>query len=63
LKAGRLDEAIADYDRAIAINPKFAAALYGRAQAKRQKGDASGADADQAAARALDPAIEQNFGK
>jgi tetratricopeptide (TPR) repeat protein len=61
LKAGRLDEAIADYDRAIAITPKFAAALYGRAQAKRQKG--AGADADQAAARALDPAIEQNFGK
>ena len=36
---GRLDEAIAEYEQALAMDPKFADALHGLAQAYHAKGD------------------------
>ena len=37
LKLGKYDEAIADYDRALALDPRMATSLYGRAVAKTRK--------------------------
>jgi tetratricopeptide (TPR) repeat protein len=37
LKLGKYDEAIADYDRALALDPRMATSLYGRAIAKTRK--------------------------
>jgi tetratricopeptide (TPR) repeat protein len=45
-KNGDLDGAIADFDRAIELNPKDDAPYYNRAQAKSLKKDAAGALAD-----------------
>jgi tetratricopeptide (TPR) repeat protein len=36
---GKLDEAIAEYNRALELEPKFADALHGLAQAYHAKGD------------------------
>jgi tetratricopeptide (TPR) repeat protein len=36
---GRLDEAIADFDKALALDPHFAGAHYNRASAAKAKGD------------------------
>ena len=52
LRLSRLDEAIADYDAALKLNPKMAASLYGRGLAKQKNGDQAGGDADIAAAKA-----------
>jgi hypothetical protein len=35
--------------------------LYGRGLAKRRNGDATGGDADMAAAKALDPDVEKRM--
>ena len=43
---GDLDGAIADYNRAIELNPKYASAYYNRGNAKEAKGDLDGAIAD-----------------
>jgi tetratricopeptide (TPR) repeat protein len=59
LKLSQLDDAIADYEAALKLNPKFAAALYGRGLAKQMKG--SDGDADIAAARAIRPDIAERF--
>jgi tetratricopeptide (TPR) repeat protein len=45
-KNGDLDGALADFDRAIELNPKDDAPYYNRAQTKRLKKDAAGAIAD-----------------
>src|SRR5262249_6295688 len=46
LKLGKYDESIADYDRALALDPRLATSLYGRAMAKVRKSplDASAKD-------------------
>lgn len=44
-------------ERALAVNPKAADALYLRGQVRAELGDAEGAAADQAAAVALDPTL------
>ena len=53
MKLGRLDEAIADFDAALKIEPKLASSLYGRGLAKLKKGDRTGADADMVTAKAI----------
>jgi tetratricopeptide (TPR) repeat protein len=64
LKAGRLDAAIADYDAALgAGEAKRATALYGRAIARQRKGDAAGAAADVAAARAIQADIADEMAR
>jgi tetratricopeptide (TPR) repeat protein len=63
LKLNRLDDAIADYDAALKINPKQVGALYGRGLAKQKKGDQAGGDADIAAAKAIKATIAEEFTK
>jgi tetratricopeptide (TPR) repeat protein len=43
---GDLDGAIADYNRALELNPKYATAWQNRSVAKRAKGDVDGSNAD-----------------
>ena len=52
---GNLDQAIADYDQAIALDPQFALAYYNRGLAYYGKGDLDRAIADYDEAIALDP--------
>lgn len=55
---GRLDEAIADFDAAIRLDKHYAMSRYGRGLARLRKGDAAGAAADIAAAKAQRDDIE-----
>ena len=57
LKKGHCSKAVPAYGEALKINPKLAAALYGRGLCERQNGNATAAQADLAAALAADPAI------
>jgi tetratricopeptide (TPR) repeat protein len=64
-KNGDLDGAMADFDRAIELNPKDDAPYYNRAQANRLKKDAAGAIADYTRAIELgstNPAAYNNRG-
>jgi tetratricopeptide (TPR) repeat protein len=64
-KNGDLDGAIADFDRAMKLNPKDDAAYYNRAQARRLKNDTAGAIADYTKAIELgstNPAAYNNRG-
>jgi hypothetical protein len=54
----KMPAAIADFDCAVALNPKLAPAFFGRAVAKERLGDEAGAARDYAAARAIDADIE-----
>jgi tetratricopeptide (TPR) repeat protein len=63
LRLGRFDAAIADYDVVLARYPKIPETLYGRGLAKRGKGDATGAAADIAAAKAVKPDIAEVFAR
>jgi tetratricopeptide (TPR) repeat protein len=53
LKAGRLDDAIADFDAALKDDPRLPRALYGRGIARQRKGEREEAKADVAAAIAI----------
>ncbi len=52
LRLGQFDTALADFNAALQINAKLAGSLYGRSLAKQNSGDATGAAADLAAAKA-----------
>ncbi len=54
--------ALADYNAALALNPSKASSLYGRGIARQILGDAA-ADADLAAAKAMQPGIDEQFSK
>jgi len=54
-KKGDLNGAIADYDQAIRIGPKFSVPYYSRGMAKQKKGDLNGALADYNQAIQLNP--------
>ena len=54
---GKYDEAIADYNAALADRPEEGRSLYGRGMAKRRKGDYAEGNVDIAAARAIRPNI------
>ena len=60
---GRYDEAIADYDAALQIDPNKVASLYGRGMAKRRKGDYAGGNTDIAAAKAVKPNVVAEFAR
>jgi tetratricopeptide (TPR) repeat protein len=65
LRLGRQDDAIADFDAVLKIDPKLAASLYGRGLAKLRKGDEPGAKIDLAAAKAIQgniPEFHARFG-
>ncbi|QMW24242.1 tetratricopeptide repeat protein [Sandaracinobacteroides saxicola] len=61
LRLGRLDEAIADYGKALAQEPDQAESLYGRAVAWARKGERAKSDADAAAAIKRDPKVKERF--
>jgi tetratricopeptide (TPR) repeat protein len=63
LKAGKFDEAIADFTAAIQADAKFANSMYGRGLAKLKKGDAVGGQSDMATAEALDPDVMQELAR
>jgi hypothetical protein len=43
------------------LNPKSASSFYGRGFAKLKKGDSAGGEADIAAAKAINPAIAEQY--
>ena len=58
---GRLAEAIADFDAALRITPRQGASLYARGLAKIRKGSLTSGRADIAAARAVQPGVQDEF--
>jgi tetratricopeptide (TPR) repeat protein/predicted aspartyl protease len=63
LRRGELDRAIEDASTALKLEPRNALALYERGLARVRKGAVADGQADQAAARVLQPAIEDEFRK
>ncbi len=63
LRLGRDRDALADFDASIAAHPENAMSLYGRGTVKKRLGDATGGDADLAAARKLRPGIDAKMGR
>ena len=61
LVKGDYEGAIPDFDAALAIEPRQAYALYGRALARKGSGDEAGAKADLDAALASDPQIAERL--
>jgi len=60
LKQDKCDHAVMHYNEALQIDPKIAAALYGRGLCEQRDGKNDAAKADMDAALALDPAIAQS---
>ncbi|HET8545118.1 MAG TPA: tetratricopeptide repeat protein, partial [Pseudolabrys sp.] len=60
-KMGQLESAINDYSSVLRIEPALATALYGRGLARIKKGDATGGNADLAAAGKLEKKIAEDF--
>jgi len=56
-RSGDYDGAIADYTRAIELDPKFSQAYYNLGLAKKHKGDMDGAIADYSTAIRFAPAL------
>lgn len=54
---GDYERAIQDFDQALRLTPKDALVLYNRGVAKVRKGDKTGGEADQAAARRINPNV------
>lgn len=61
LRLGRIDDAIADYDRALAKSPTMSSSLFGRALARAAKKDKAGSETDRAAAVKVNPNVEAEF--
>ena len=61
LRLGRLDDAIADYNWALAKNPNMPSSLFGRAIAWARKDDRAKFESDAAAAAKSDPDIRADF--
>jgi hypothetical protein len=57
---GKLDNATANYDAALKLDPESAETLYGRGIAKLRKGDKTGND-DIVAAKAIQTDIAEEF--
>lgn len=61
LKLGDAALALNEYENALQIDPNRAAALFGRGLARIRTGDVKGGEGDQAAARTLNPEVDQQF--
>src|SRR5947209_1204907 len=59
--SGDLDGAIADYTKAIEINPRYAGAYINRGVARKMKGDFDGAIADYDRAISLNPRLKEAY--
>jgi len=60
---GQVDDALADYDAALKLNPKSPAALFGSGLAKGMTGDDAASAANIEAAKALKPGIAEEFAR
>ena len=58
-----IDEALADYEQALVINPQYPSALYGRGIIRTRKGDLAGGGADIAAATRYRATIAAEMGR
>lgn len=63
LRLNRLDDAIADYDAALNLDPKKAYSLYGRGVAELQKGNTTARNTDIAAAKSRQANVAEEFAK
>lgn len=61
LRLGRIDDAIGDYDRALAKRPNIPSSLFGRAVGWARKGDRPKSENDVAAATKIDPNVRATF--
>jgi tetratricopeptide (TPR) repeat protein len=61
LRLGRVDEALAEYNRVLAEQPRLVASLYGRSLAEARKGDMTAADRDMAAALKINGKVGDEF--
>jgi tetratricopeptide (TPR) repeat protein len=61
LRLDRLDEAQADYDKALAQRAKSASSLFGRAVVEAKKGDKAKSASDLQAALKADPDVQTDF--
>lgn len=60
-RMGRMDDARADLDAALAIDPSIDASLYLRGVLRRRSGDMVGGDRDLAGARMINPRMEEDY--
>jgi len=61
LKLGDDALALNEYESALQIDPNRAVALFGRGLARIRTGDVKGGEGDQAAARTINPEVDQQF--
>jgi hypothetical protein len=61
LRLGRAQDAIAQYDAALAVSPDKAPSLYGRAVAEARIGDKAASARDLAAAQKADAGVVDRF--
>jgi tetratricopeptide (TPR) repeat protein len=61
LRLDRIEEAIAGYDKALALNPTQGGSLFGRAVAWARKGEKSKSAADLASALKVSPDVQERF--
>lgn len=61
LKLGDPALALNEYENALQIDPNRATALFGRGMARIRTGDVKGGEGDQAAARTLNPEVDEQF--
>jgi tetratricopeptide (TPR) repeat protein len=61
LRLGRLDDAIAEFDKVLASDARYPSSRLGRSLAHARKGNLAQADLDLAEARKLDPDVERSF--
>lgn len=61
LRLARLDQALADYDEALKLQPKQSSSLYGRGIARLRKGMMAEGQADLEAARKISRSVEESF--
>ena len=63
LKLGDTEQALGDFEAALALNPRQPVALFGRGLAKQRRGDGAGGAADIAAAKAIRADVADDFAK
>jgi len=61
LKLGDPALALNEYEAALQVDPNRATALFGRGMARIRTGDVKGGEGDQAAARTLNPEVDEQF--
>jgi tetratricopeptide (TPR) repeat protein len=63
LRQGQFDQAIADFDQALKLQPALASALFGRGLAKLKKNENASGEADVSAAKAIKPNVAEELAR